>query len=73
MGHVFATVALFEFWINRKRLPSDSWVTLSEQEIIDCCPDCGVGEQPHKVFKYVMENGISADANYTYTSAIYNQ
>lgn len=43
VGHVFATVSLLEFWVNRHRQENEHWITLSEQEVLDCCANCGVG------------------------------
>jgi hypothetical protein len=47
-------------------------ITLSEQEVIDCCPTCLQHTSPKYVYYHLKNYGISPDKNYPYLSSIYN-
>lgn len=49
-----------------------NWITLSEQEVIDCCKNCLDKKIPSRVFTFMIEHGISTDASYPYVSSIFN-
>lgn len=51
--------------------PAFNWITLSEQEVIDCCPDCLRKKSPLYVYRHMLEYGISRAEGYPYTSAVY--
>lgn len=67
---IFAAMGSVEFELNKQQVlyyrdlnenleKDKNWITLSEQEIIDCCSHCLEKKRPEYVYKYILENGIS--------------
>jgi hypothetical protein len=50
----------------------ENFITLSEQEIIDCCPNCLAHKQLKYVYEHIKDYGISSDEKYSYVSSIFN-
>lgn len=50
----------------------DNFITLAEQEVIDCCPSCLERKTPKSVYYHFKEYGVSIDKKYQYVSSIYN-
>ena len=50
----------------------EDWITLSEQEVIDCCANCVEHPSPKYVYYHLKNYGISLSNKYPYVSSIYN-
>jgi hypothetical protein len=58
---------------NRTYDLQSNWITLAEQEVIDCCANCIGKKQPKDIYYHLGTAGISRDANYSYVNSIYNR
>lgn len=83
-SHIFAVTAAVEFAANKQtvlqmrnrnmsRAPGEAWLTLSEQEIIDCCENCLVRKTPKTVYAHLSSYGITSDSKYPYRNSIYQR
>lgn len=83
-SHIFAVTALAEFAANKQAvlnyrqdnltldLSEGTWITLAEQEVIDCCQTCIEKKLARTVYLHLSSYGVSTDTNYKYVSSIYN-
>lgn len=71
VSHVFAVVAAMEFEVNKRlalversfnrTVEAGDWVTLSEQEVIDCCANCLLHPSPKYVYTHLANYGASLE------------
>jgi hypothetical protein len=61
---IFPIVQSIEFYINKIKgtiKDNATWISLSKQQIIDCCENC-LNQSDNKpfeaVYKYIMEHGL---------------
>jgi len=82
-SHIFAAVASAEFELNKNQVLqyralnqtlelNANWITLSEQEVIDCCSNCLEKKLPSRVYAHLIEVGANLEASYPYVSSIFN-
>lgn len=82
-SHLFAVTAALEFEANKKYVLEtrsqnlsidleESFISLSEQEVIDCCPACMEHRQLRPLYEHLKQYGISTSDNYPFASSIYN-
>jgi hypothetical protein len=71
-SYIFAALTAIEYRINSRKSgdnQSETWVTLSAQQIIDCCSECVATRKPETVFEYIKMNGVVAEAEYPYENS----
>lgn len=61
ISHIFAALTAIEYQINENQSTAgnSSWITLSAQEIVDCCSECLVEKSVENVYRYIISNGVT--------------